>query len=61
MGFGTGLNALLTSQFALENKVEVNYTGIEAFPVEKELLESLNYTKELGEKSQVDFDLIHRL
>ncbi len=30
VGFGTGLNALLALIFSEENKIEVNYTSIEA-------------------------------
>lgn len=40
MGLGTGLNAWLT---AVNAKVPVEYTGIEAFPVEAEILAELNY------------------
>jgi tRNA U34 5-methylaminomethyl-2-thiouridine-forming methyltransferase MnmC len=39
VGFGTGLNALLT---ALSNK-KVNYTTIEAFPLTEEIYSQLNY------------------
>ena len=33
LGFGTGLNALLTNLWAETNKVKIQYTSIEAFPV----------------------------
>ena len=39
VGFGTGLNALLT---ALSNK-KVNYTSVEAFPLPEEVYTQLNY------------------
>ena len=39
VGFGTGLNALLT---ALSNR-KVNYTTIEAFPLTEEVYNQLNY------------------
>jgi len=58
LGFGTGLNALLTAQFAEKHKIHVNYQSIEAFPVEKELLEQLNYATLLNDKEGV-FDAIH--
>ncbi|MFT6983086.1 MAG: tRNA U34 5-methylaminomethyl-2-thiouridine-forming methyltransferase MnmC [Crocinitomicaceae bacterium] len=61
MGFGTGLNALLTSEFANSNQVEVLYKGIEAFPVEEELIKSLNYVEEIGGNSQGNFELIHSI
>lgn len=59
MGFGTGLNALLTSEFAKYNQVKVVYKGIEAFPVEEELIKHLNYPEEIGGKSKANFELIH--
>jgi tRNA U34 5-methylaminomethyl-2-thiouridine-forming methyltransferase MnmC len=59
MGFGTGLNALLTSKFANDNQVEVVYKGIEAFPVEQDLVKSLNYVEEIGGESMNDFETIH--
>jgi tRNA U34 5-methylaminomethyl-2-thiouridine-forming methyltransferase MnmC len=34
MGFGTGLNAMLSKEFAHENNITVHYTGIEGFPLE---------------------------
>ncbi|MFM7643591.1 MAG: tRNA (5-methylaminomethyl-2-thiouridine)(34)-methyltransferase MnmD [Sphingomonadales bacterium] len=43
VGFGTGLNALLSAQFAIENQVQLNYTGIEAYPVEEALWHHLDY------------------
>jgi len=43
IGFGTGLNALLTFYESLHNNVEIDYTGIEAFPVNKEEHLALNY------------------
>jgi tRNA U34 5-methylaminomethyl-2-thiouridine-forming methyltransferase MnmC len=43
MGFGTGLNALLTKLWADQNQREVQYTSLEKFPLEKDLYEQLNY------------------
>jgi len=45
MGFGTGLNALLTGIFAEESKIEIFYETIEAFPLEQELIDGLNYDR----------------
>lgn len=43
IGFGTGLNALLTAQFAKENALSVKYVGLEAYPVEEEIWKEINY------------------
>lgn len=43
IGFGTGLNFLLTAAYADEQGLTLNYTGIEAFPLTKEELISTAY------------------
>lgn len=43
IGFGTGLNFLLTSAYADEQGLTLNYTGIEAFPLTTEELISTAY------------------
>jgi len=43
MGFGTGLNALLTSIYSQEHQQEIDYYSIEAFPIDHEDLTQLNY------------------
>jgi len=48
MGFGTGLNALLTILKSSRNDLVIDYLGIEAYPVEKELVEELNYSEMLN-------------
>ena len=50
MGFGTGLNALLTLQKAMTSQKVVHYTSIEAFPVEMKLVNELNYKGVNGEE-----------
>jgi tRNA U34 5-methylaminomethyl-2-thiouridine-forming methyltransferase MnmC len=48
VGFGTGLNALLTIK-ALENvKSHASYVSVESFPIGEQLWSSLNYTNVLG-------------
>jgi tRNA U34 5-methylaminomethyl-2-thiouridine-forming methyltransferase MnmC len=43
MGFGTGLNALLTKLWADENQREIHYTSLEMFPLGKNVYTQLNY------------------
>ncbi len=45
IGFGTGLNALLTYLEAEKLNIKINYTGLEAFPLEDNLLKELNYAE----------------
>ncbi|MEI5984941.1 tRNA (5-methylaminomethyl-2-thiouridine)(34)-methyltransferase MnmD [Sphingobacterium sp. PU5-4] len=43
IGFGTGLNFLLSANWAMKNKVGLDYVGIEAYPLEKDLLIQSGY------------------
>ena len=48
VGFGTGLNALLTAQKAKQKKIAVNYHGIELYPVSLDNYTQLNFTDLIG-------------
>ncbi|GHT74335.1 hypothetical protein AGMMS50262_07090 [Bacteroidia bacterium] len=43
MGFGTGLNALLTALEAEKRQINVRYTGLEKYPLSQEITDKLNY------------------
>jgi tRNA U34 5-methylaminomethyl-2-thiouridine-forming methyltransferase MnmC len=43
VGFGTGLNFLLTAAWCAENQIQLRYTSLEAFPLQVEELESTGY------------------
>ena len=43
MGFGTGLNTLLTLLFSKKYNLTIHYTTIEAFPINKDIYSQLNY------------------
>lgn len=57
IGFGTGLNALLTYQFAIEHKKKVNYFAIEKFPLKQEIVQQLNYSEKLNIDKKVFLNL----
>jgi tRNA U34 5-methylaminomethyl-2-thiouridine-forming methyltransferase MnmC len=59
IGFGTGLNALLSFQKGRELQVRINYATIEAYPLSKELWSRLNYVDSLGDKEI--FECMHDL
>lgn len=44
VGFGTGLNFLLSAAYGQKNMVDLNYTSLEAFPLQIEELESTGYS-----------------
>jgi len=48
IGFGTGLNALLTWQNATQTNRRINYTSLEAFPLDIALAQQLNYPQALS-------------
>jgi len=53
IGFGTGLNALLTMCWADKNSRKIHYHALEAYPISKKIAGSLNYF----EKLHIDQDL----
>lgn len=58
MGFGTGLNALLTMIEAAQQHQKVYYEAVEAFPLEKELVTKLNYCEQTPDW-QDKFEQLH--
>ncbi len=59
IGFGTGLNALLTAIKAMEGSRLVNYTSIEKYPVDKGITGILNYHEFAGKDGRKIFSLLH--
>lgn len=59
MGFGTGLNSLLTFSKSEKHRIKIHYTGVEAYPVSMEELEQLNYAK-LSNASSLTFKELHQ-
>jgi len=47
IGFGTGLNCILTYLETQENSLKITYTGVEAFPLNLKEVQSINYTSTL--------------
>jgi tRNA U34 5-methylaminomethyl-2-thiouridine-forming methyltransferase MnmC len=45
VGFGTGLNFILSFDFCAANNIKLNYTSIEAFPLSTELIEQTGYSE----------------
>ena len=59
MGFGTGLNALLTLEAAEQQNKLIHYTGIEAFPVELEMALQMDYEQFVSFENQHLFTTLH--
>lgn len=58
VGFGTGLNTLLTLQHAFLTTTKIHYTTIEAYPLGEDIWSQLNYT-EGSDEHQKNFKRIH--
>lgn len=57
VGFGTGLNALLTLQHAITHQQPIHYTAIEPFPLSAEEIVHINHGNLLS--MQADFLALH--
>jgi tRNA U34 5-methylaminomethyl-2-thiouridine-forming methyltransferase MnmC len=61
IGFGTGLNAFITFLEAQKRDLKINYVGVEAFPVQKNELDKLNYVSKLNAEDYKEvFFLMHQ-
>jgi tRNA U34 5-methylaminomethyl-2-thiouridine-forming methyltransferase MnmC len=60
MGFGSGLNALLTLQHAIKHDQKIFYYAVELFPLRREEFSDLNYSSQLQDGTlQHYFELMH--
>ena len=59
VGFGTGLNCLLTALESAKKGKITNYYSIEKYPLEREIIDQLNYGEILSEEAQILFQKIH--
>jgi tRNA U34 5-methylaminomethyl-2-thiouridine-forming methyltransferase MnmC len=60
IGFGTGLNAFITLLEAQKNNLNIDYTGVEAYPVAKEEAIEMNYLQELkAEEFEEEYKKMH--
>lgn len=61
IGFGTGLNALVTWEAAKKREVLINYNGVEAYPVFQAEVDELNFPEVLEDPEAASFfGKIHR-
>lgn len=60
IGFGTGLNAIITLLEAEKRNLKINYVGVEAYPIGLEEIAQLNYVAQLeSPERKVDFEKMH--
>ena len=60
VGFGTGLNALLSASWAEMNNQSIHYIGIEAKPLSSELCFQLDYPRHIGQNAEKIYDALIR-
>jgi tRNA U34 5-methylaminomethyl-2-thiouridine-forming methyltransferase MnmC len=54
IGFGTGLNFLLSAEYAASTGLKLSYTGIEAYPLPQNILNETGYNSFLNSESLFD-------
>jgi tRNA U34 5-methylaminomethyl-2-thiouridine-forming methyltransferase MnmC len=59
IGFGTGLNAILSLEFATEHHLQIDYHTLETYPIGMELIASLHYEDFIPEKLHAAFHAMH--
>lgn len=59
IGFGTGLNALLTARRTLTQTKKVFYTSLEKYPLGPEIIHKLNHHTFAGSRGKELFEKIH--
>lgn len=57
VGFGTGLNFLLTNDFCTGKEIDLNYVGIEAFPLSLDLIIQTDYQNLVSKKTWSLYEL----
>jgi tRNA U34 5-methylaminomethyl-2-thiouridine-forming methyltransferase MnmC len=49
VGFGTGLNFLISADYCSTHEIQVDYTGIEAYPLQIEMIENTGYNNYISD------------
>lgn len=61
IGYGTGLNAFITLIEAQQLNVQIDYVGVEAFPISMDELKALNYAEQLNFGFNDEFKKMHQI
>lgn len=60
IGFGTGLNAFITFLESKKRSLDINYVGVEAYPISLTEVKAMNYVSELkAENETIIFEKMH--
>lgn len=55
VGFGTGLNFILSFEYGVQNNIRLDYTSIEAFPLTTEVINQTGYSAYVSPQTWDDF------
>jgi len=55
IGFGTGLNALLSLEEAVKLRINIDYTSLEPYPLSDEIVGQLNYSEFFQDEKKLKF------
>ncbi|TDP60898.1 tRNA (5-methylaminomethyl-2-thiouridine)(34)-methyltransferase MnmD [Flavobacterium dankookense] len=61
IGFGTGLNAFITSLESQKNNQIIDYVGVEAYPVSMDEAFTMNYVNQIDASKKEEFKKIHQM
>jgi tRNA U34 5-methylaminomethyl-2-thiouridine-forming methyltransferase MnmC len=61
IGFGTGLNALITLKESQSFEQTIDYVGVEAYPVTIDVARQMNYVEELNADLATEFTRFHSM
>ena len=59
VGFGTGLNAILSYIEGIKRNLTIEYTTIELYPIDKSIIEQLNFSNYLSDNSRNTLNILH--
>ncbi|MCP4884182.1 MAG: tRNA (5-methylaminomethyl-2-thiouridine)(34)-methyltransferase MnmD [Flavobacteriales bacterium] len=54
MGFGTGLNCMITYLEAIRRDLKIDYTGLEGYPLETKMIFELNHLEQLKAQQELE-------
>ena len=60
VGFGTGLNALLSNQYSRYTNININYCASEKYRLDNKVINELNYLSFTNRKLKEEFHNMHR-
>lgn len=59
VGFGTGLNFILSHDYATQNQIEIDYCGIEAYPLTLKLIQQTGYQQFVSHTIWQEFNAVY--